>query len=422
MKSELSKYVALDLSSARVARLWPQIEPRVRLPRRHRPWLMRGALVGALALGVGAGALVVRSQSGAESVFQNAVLETQSDRLSVNLGEGSNLELSAETRVSVRESAAHAVRLRLERGSVVCDVSHLPGRHFSVEASGVEVRVVGTRFRVTQAPGRVQVAVERGAVEVRPHQSKAGNEYDSLKETTVHRISAGESLELPALPSTVLPSTALPSTPNGTAPLARPTSSNSVVTGSVVNDSAVSKSAVEPRRSGNSLAERTPHLASRGNEGPQTSGSARSSEQPAAAESVSTSSNLQRAGAAELLEIANAARRGGDLVGAARAYEALLSRFPADARSGLAAFELGRLRLDRLGNPRGAVQAFERAIALAPGAGFREDAMARLVDAYSALGAVERCKAARKSYLNSYPNGVRATAMAVKCGSADQPK
>jgi tetratricopeptide (TPR) repeat protein len=121
------------------------------------------------------------------------------------------------------------------------------------------------------------------------------------------------------------------------------------------------------------------------------------------------------AGARELFDLGNAARRAGDAAGAARAYELLLEHHPGDARAGLAAFELGRLRMDRLGDVHGAIQALGRAVALAPGAGFREDAMARLVDAYAAAGAKERCRSARSAYLESYPNGIRASAVKSRC-------
>jgi transmembrane sensor len=123
------------------------------------------------------------------------------------------------------------------------------------------------------------------------------------------------------------------------------------------------------------------------------------------------------AGARELFDLGNAARRAGDVAGAARAYELLLEHHPRDARAGLAAFELGRLRMDRLGDVHGAIQALQRAVALAPGAGFREDAMARLVDAYASAGATERCRSAQSAYLESYPAGVRASSIARRCGA-----
>jgi hypothetical protein len=122
-------------------------------------------------------------------------------------------------------------------------------------------------------------------------------------------------------------------------------------------------------------------------------------------------------GARELFDLGNAARRAGDSSGAARAYETLIANHASDPRAGLAAFELGRLRMGPLGDVRGAVSAFRRAIALAPGAGFKEDAMARLVEAYAALGETSQCRSARDAYLTSYPRGVHASTVAKRCAS-----
>ena len=91
---------------------------------------------------------------------------------------------------------------------------------------------------------------------------------------------------------------------------------------------------------------------------------------------------------------------------AARTYQALLSAHPRDPRAGLAAFELGRLRMDRLNDMPGAVQALEQAVALAPGAELREDALARLVAAAAAAHDHPRCARARTRYLTEYPAGV----------------
>ena len=100
---------------------------------------------------------------------------------------------------------------------------------------------------------------------------------------------------------------------------------------------------------------------------------------------------------------------------AVAAYELLLAKYPTDGRAALAAFELGRLRMDRLGNLPGAVNALRQAIALSRDAGFREDAMARLVRAYDGMGATERCREAREEYLKSYPSGVHTANVSARC-------
>jgi transmembrane sensor len=119
--------------------------------------------------------------------------------------------------------------------------------------------------------------------------------------------------------------------------------------------------------------------------------------------------------AQELLQTANDARLAGHPKDAAVAFDTLRRRFRGDARAGLAAFELGRLRLDALGDPAGAAEALSDAISLAPGAPFREDADARLVEAFDRMHDTGRCGAARKAYLARYPGGLHAAAVTARC-------
>jgi len=121
-------------------------------------------------------------------------------------------------------------------------------------------------------------------------------------------------------------------------------------------------------------------------------------------------------GARELLEEANELRRAGNAREAAKRYEMLLNHYGSDGRAGLAAFELGRLRMDRFGDMKGAISALERAMALAPGSGFREDALARVVTAHARSGNLTECKRARERYLKSYPRGVHREAVLEQCG------
>ncbi len=120
--------------------------------------------------------------------------------------------------------------------------------------------------------------------------------------------------------------------------------------------------------------------------------------------------------AASLFQLAGAARTAGRARDAAQYYEALLSRFPSDERAGVAALELGRLRMDAEHNPLGAIVALRRAVQTAPNEGLREDASARLVEALGAMNHREECRAARSQYLLRYPNSVHAAAVRARCG------
>jgi len=125
------------------------------------------------------------------------------------------------------------------------------------------------------------------------------------------------------------------------------------------------------------------------------------------------------ASAKDLLARATEARVSNHLMDAIGALDELRKRYRGDARAGLAAFELGRLRLDEAGDPAGALEALDDAIELAPDAEFREDAEARRVDALDALGDA-RCAQARASYLERYggqgQGGIHARSVRLRCG------
>ncbi len=113
---------------------------------------------------------------------------------------------------------------------------------------------------------------------------------------------------------------------------------------------------------------------------------------------------------------AERARLNGRPEDAERLFEQFRREFPNDPRLGLVAFELGRLRMDVLGNSGAAITALNEAIRRAPNADFREDAEARLVQIFAGYPDKERCKKARDNYLTRYPNGRHAPATRKACG------
>jgi TolA-binding protein len=124
----------------------------------------------------------------------------------------------------------------------------------------------------------------------------------------------------------------------------------------------------------------------------------------------------------KLFEMAQDARRSGNVQGAVKAYATLLKQYPSDERAGVAALELGRLRMDVQHAYGAAADAFRRAIAAAPNEGIREDALARLIEALDALHDERGCVAERKRYELRYPRGVHAGSVRSRCaqaGSAD---
>jgi transmembrane sensor len=118
-----------------------------------------------------------------------------------------------------------------------------------------------------------------------------------------------------------------------------------------------------------------------------------------------------------MFDEAQRAQAEGRTVDAARTFDRIRRIYPRDPRAALAAFELGRLRLDTLGDPRGAEEALRDAIALGPGSPFREDAEARRVDALGRMGDAGGCAAARAAYLARWPNGTYRRAVELGCGA-----
>jgi hypothetical protein len=286
------------------------------------------------------------------SLLEGAVFETRSDSLGMALGDGSSVRLDSNSRIEVAGSSRAGVELLLERGRVHCDVKHRETPNFTVVADGVKVRVLGTRFSVSTSK-------QGGTRRVEVHVERGVVEVrPGGGDGEVVRVEAGNSW----------------SRVTKTAPAPEPKPALSAPPG----DAEVEPSAP--------------------------------SERPGA------SAKPALAGAKELLEQANLLRRQGKVRQAASSYEELLSKHSGDARAGLAAFELGRLRMDRLGDLPGAIQALERAVALAPGSGFREDALARLVTSNSRAGNTAGCKRARSRYLQSFPQGVHRQKVSAQCG------
>lgn len=83
----------------------------------------------------------------------------------VNLDDGSSIQLNTNSKVEVRYSAK-ARDLRLVRGEAYFDVAPNKQRPFSVYAHQDVVRAVGTAFVVRLTGDRVEVTVTKGKVEV----------------------------------------------------------------------------------------------------------------------------------------------------------------------------------------------------------------------------------------------------------------
>lgn len=355
---KLSSYIERPVTEADLRRQWSEIEGRIEKPARRFGSPLVPALAGlCLAAVMVVVAVTMLRRPTIASAWDGAVFDSSADEVSVALADGSRIDLEPVSRVIVREGSARSVRLDVHKGGARFDVPHVAGRSFDVLAGGVKIRVVGTRFTVSVAGApagkRVTVSVQEGVIEA-----------ESAGEKT--RVRAGETWStVQAEPRAVPPAPPVPRGGPTAAPSAEP---------------------AEPQV----VEQSTPMVVtSRPAAGPKS--------------------------AQELFEKGNVARQSGDAAGAASAYADLLRYHPSDARVGLAAFELGRLKMDQLGDLRGAVANLQRAVSSASGSAFREDALARLVRAHDTMGDTVRCERAQATYLSNYPSGVHAGTVRKAC-------
>lgn len=363
MTRRLSEHVASPApGDSALARQWKGVEGEmVRVRRRRR--IVRGAALAAPLLASLALLLFYFGRSRHDSlttVAPSASLYAVDAGGFVQLPEGSRLRVSPGANARILSTSREDVRVALDDGRIEVEASHDPTRRSFVVSSGdFEVRVVGTVFSVVRSPTGVEVGVREGRVQI------------ALRGAELGFVSAGETRIFDsASPTASVQSGAYPEP---------------------VATTATSASAGSPER---------PSLAPKSSSA-LPSGAPRPSPAPNPSDS--------------LFEAAQKARVDGRLAEAARLFDDVRRKHRADPHAALAAFELGRLRLDALGDPGGAAEAFSDALVLGPGSALAEDAAARRVEALGKLGDRERCAVAREAYLRQYPSGVYARAMVRFC-------
>lgn len=342
-----SSTLTAPVSEARVDRAWEAVHARLAERPRRRARLRALGAAGALA----SAALVLTVVT---SDWKRPVVSAvDTDALdSMTLPEGSRIASSRGARFALESATRERVAIALESGAINLDVAHVKDRAFTVTAGAHRVSVIGTRFSVAFASGRLDVKVERGRVRI-----------DGPR--TTHELAAGESWSGAAL--------------DGAQPIESPAAPASE------GDHGASEKLVLP---------------------------------PSPSAGVPTDpATGQGQGARELFARGLEARRLGRERAAAAAFDGVRTKFRSDSRAGLAAYELGRIRLDSLGDASGAAEAFADAIGLAPHGHFREDAEARRVDALDTVGDRAKCDEAREAYLNRYPSGLHVRRVSQRCAN-----
>lgn len=315
------------------------------------------------------------------------------------------------------------------RGAARFAVTHNPQRLFRVEAGGVAVEVLGTRFTVEQAGERVHVAVQEGKVRVLwaahyaevaagqsadfPSESAPASAVDpGAAEPAASQPVPAERAAAPASSAVYGPAAELLREPPAraaavTAPARRPTGHPAAGPGPLAAPeptaaAAVSAGATQPATLPPPVAP-TPDWKARASEGDFAT-AYRLAYEPAAPGEAQRQEGL---GPGDLLLLADVARLSRHPAAAVPPLVRLLREHGSDPRAPLAAFTLGRVQLDDLGRPREAAESFRRAEDLDPNGPLAQDALAREVEAWSRAGETGRARERASAYVQRYPNGRR---------------
>ncbi len=339
---------------------------------------------------------------------------------SLRLVDGSSAQPRGNSAVAVREEGTSRVTVELLQGGAEFSVVAAPARLFRVAAGGVTVESTGSHFSVDTQPApqggprslRVAVAVNEGRVRV----FWAGQQAVLVAGERVEFQVAEKAIEFtthsgsPATSPSVVPSDA----PSVAPTLGDPQSATKLHAGGdplagarAMTGGSASASWKQLARSGQfdqayqqAFVAAHRSTASRANvTGDEATGVVLSPLLP---------SNPD---AADLLLLADVARLSHHPASAVSPLRRLIDQHGDDPRASLAAFTLGRLLLDDLGQPREAAQSFRRTQALEAEGPLAHDALAREVEAWSRAGDLTRARERAREYIRLYPSGRRVAAV-----------
>ena len=380
LRAPLVRIFAETEPEARLQRVWRRIHAQ-RESRRHADfWGQHARLIAVAAVAsclviVAAVALRISREPLASRSMMPAVpttIEAVSTPRDVDFGDGAMVNLHAGAHLDVLEQSDRAMVLALRRGFSQFDIRPGGARRWRIESGGVTVEVVGTRFSVERGETSVQVAVQRGRVLVRG--ADVADQVQSLD--------AGKSLLVQlATPNTHQQAPPPVDAPLQSAGIAAPERAARVST----------TAAASPPLDWHTAATRQDW-----NQAWKTLGAAGVAREAAHTDDV-----------ADLLALADVARLSGHPQQALMPLRQIVGSHADDPRAAMAAFTLGRVLLDALGQPMQASFAFERALTLKLPVALAEDALARLVESHTKAGATSQARAAASAYRASYPSGRR---------------
>ncbi len=289
----------------------------------------------------------------------------------IRLDDGSTIDLAPGTVLGLVTNDGHLVVLRLERGRATFEVDSSTGRTWAIDAGLATVEVVGTVFTVSRTAEEVSVSVARGRVRVVGDVVEGGEHFLAMGDSVELRESSPPSEELVVLSPEALTQHAEESRPA---------------------DEDTTDLPVQPQQDWRR--------------------SVRQGDWSDAYDALGTDGLRREARqadtVAELLLLADVARRSGHPSEAVAPLERAIEDYPADRRAAVAAFTLGLLESERLNRPQRAIRAFRRCVDLGPPGALREDAWGRLAEAHGRAGQYGAARQAAREYLRRFPEGSRA--------------
>jgi TolA-binding protein len=384
-------------------------EARLRAKRVQQPRLVRRAL--AVAAAVAATVLVLvwtREPKPLDFSVSAAGLRSAGDvgawlnaargePVSLDFSDGSRITLEGKARARVTELSAAGAALVLESGQAALAIHSSPKREsrWRVNVGPFTVHVTGTRFDVDWDPEGelLLLTMHEGRVIV------SGCMFDDgrpiVAGETLRAACREQRVEIRSRGSVEAPAPVVP--PSAELPVAEPPPSDTTLLDEPSPEPEPLPSPAE--------AELAPKPRPRGSEWRPLLENGRYKEAYSAARATGFADECEKASAADLMALADAARFSGGLADAEHAYATLRRRFPSDERAAVAAFTLARIAFDQRHGYAEAAKWLRTYLRERPGGTLAREALGRLIEAAQRSGDRAAAEEAARQYMQRFPSG-----------------